>query len=135
MDADDENIVKYLHGKETIQADERYGGLTAIRYAWYKLEHGFPSYVATTLIQNADINIRKNKGQHLLFWSIEKIFFTTPTFGHLRTDSPAAMQHEILSLLLKRNESDMNQEDHRARSALHLVIEIGKSTDVGELLD
>ncbi|RGP78889.1 ankyrin repeat domain-containing 50 [Fusarium longipes] len=134
VDVDDENIVQYLLSKETIQVDEECDGLTAIWHALEMLNRGFQSSIAITLIQKADINIRNNDGQHLLFWLIENEYRFSPWSGHSPTGLPSAMQQEILSLLLKRKELDINQKDHEGRSALHLAIEMEKDTNVQQLL-
>ncbi|KAK2668129.1 Ankyrin repeat [Fusarium oxysporum f. sp. vasinfectum] len=113
VDAGHEETVEYLLSNKSIQVDAAdKDGLTPLWRALKQFGSIRTSSIAASLIRRANINTPNNTGEY-------------PLLG---------LKKSVLSLLLEREDLDVNQKDSKGRSALFLAVKAENRTAVEELL-
>ncbi|KAK2471885.1 hypothetical protein H9L39_15765 [Fusarium oxysporum f. sp. albedinis] len=136
VDAGHEETVEYLLSNKTIQVDAAdKDGLTPLWLALKKFRSTRTSSIAASLIRRANINTPNNMGEYPLLWAIVKsVGLSTKQrrkYDSLQLGPP---KKSVLSLLLDREDLDVNQIDSKGRSALFLAVETQDQTILEELL-
>jgi ankyrin repeat protein len=130
-------MIEYLLTNKMIQVDAAdKDGLTPLWRALKGPTHFQPLQILALLIRKVNVDTLSDKGEHLLFWTIENEdrLFTRPWSYHdgLFIRRP---EKSFLSLLLERKDLDVNQVDSEGWSALFLAVKAGKQTAVMDLLE
>ncbi|KAH7216321.1 ankyrin repeat-containing domain protein [Fusarium oxysporum] len=134
VDAGHEETVEYLLSNKIIQVDAAdEDGLTPLWRALKQFGSIKTSPIAASLIRRANINTPNNTGEYPLLWAIE--YRVGPSTGRkynsLQLGPP---KKSVLSLLLDREDLDVNQIDSKGRSALFLAVKTQNQTVLEELL-
>ncbi|KAM0081989.1 Ankyrin repeat domain-containing protein 13D [Fusarium odoratissimum] len=134
VDAGHEETVEYLLSNKIIQVDAAdKDGLTPLWRALKQFGSIKTSPIAASLIRRANINTPNNNGEYPLLWAIE--YRVGPSTGRkynsLQLGPP---KKSVLSLLLDREDLDVNQIDSKGRSALFLAVKTQNQTVLEELL-
>ncbi|RKL42808.1 hypothetical protein BFJ70_g4505 [Fusarium oxysporum] len=136
VDAGHEETVEYLLSNKIIQVDAAdKDGLTPLWRALKQFRSTRTSSIAASLIRRANINTPNNTGEYPLLWAIEnRVGPSTEQrrkYDSLQLGPP---KKSVLSLLLDREDLDVNQIDSKGRSALFLAVETQDQTILEELL-
>ncbi|EWZ33953.1 hypothetical protein FOZG_13637 [Fusarium oxysporum Fo47] len=136
VDAGHEETVEYLLSNKTIQVDAAdKDGLTPL---WRALKQFGPTRtlsIAASLIRRANINTPNNTGEYPLLWAIEnRVGPSTEQWRKYDSLQVGPPKKSVLSLLLDREDLDVNQIDFKGRSALFLAVKTQNRTILKELL-
>ncbi|KAK2926211.1 Ankyrin repeat [Fusarium oxysporum f. sp. vasinfectum] len=136
VDAGHEETVEYLLSNKSIQVDAAdKDGLTPLWRALKQFGSIRTSSIAASLIRRANINTPNNTGEYPLLWAIENgVRSSTEQWGNHHNPRFRGLKKSVLSLLLEREDLDVNQKDSKGRSALFLAVKAENRTAVEELL-
>ncbi|EGU85133.1 hypothetical protein FOXB_04355 [Fusarium oxysporum f. sp. conglutinans Fo5176] len=136
VDAGYEETVEYLLSNKIIQVDAAdKDGLTPLWRALKQFGSIRTSSIAASLIRRANINTPNNTGEYPLLWAIENgVRSSTEQWGNHHNPRFRGLTKSVLSLLLEREDLDVNQIDSKGRSALLLAVKTENRTAVEELL-
>ncbi|RKK76563.1 hypothetical protein BFJ68_g18023 [Fusarium oxysporum] len=132
VDVGNKRIVDYLLSVANIRVDAAdQDDTTPLWRALNKFGFFESSAIVESLIQKADINLRSIDGDHALLWAIKsrsrQLFPPGAKFGN--------PPKSTVSLLLKREDLDVNQFDPEGRGALSLALGLGNLYILNELLE
>ncbi|KAF4459260.1 Ankyrin repeat domain-containing 50 [Fusarium albosuccineum] len=141
VDIGNEEVVECLLGAENIQVDAAdKDGSTPLWRAMEKSDGQGKQTMAASIIRKVNVNVPSNTGHCPLLWAIEKEIQQSRTRSSRslqpwQSFSAATPQDSILSLLLKREDLDVEQIESEGRGPLLLAVKDGTPAILNKLLD